>query len=286
MEARFSLHRGILETASGRYSVGSPSRRKAMRMIGLAALGAMMIASTQEKQVKSELVDYTHGDVKLQGYLAWDPAISGKVPAIMIVHEWKGHGDYVRRRADQLARLGYLAFAADMYGKGVFAKDHEEAGKLAGAFFSDRKVMRERAAAGLETLKKHALCDATRVAAMGYCFGGPTVLEMARGGLDLRGVASFHGMLGTPDPAKKITARVIVFHGKNDKFIPEKDLRAFEEEMKAANANYEFIAYDGAVHSFTVKEAGDDPSTGMAYNEKADKESWTRLEKFLKETLK
>ena len=257
----------------------------ALVLAGIAGLVAL-VAGQEPAAIKSEIVDYSHGDVALQGYMAWNPAIAGKRPAVMIIHEWKGHGDYVRRRADQLARLGYLAFAADMYGKGVFAKDHEEAGKLAGAFFNDRKLMRERAAAGLEALKKHALCDPTRLAAMGYCFGGTTALEMARAGLDLRGVASFHGMLGTPVPAKEIKARVIVFHGKDDKFIPEKDVKAFEEEMKAAKANLEFIAYDGAVHSFTVKEAGDDPSKGMAYNEKADKESWTKLESFLKEIFK
>ena len=256
-------------------------------MRALAVAGILVMAASASGQdsiqVKSEVIEYKHGDVVLQGYLAWNPAITGKRPGVMIVHEWKGHGDYVRRRADQLARLGYAAFAADMYGKGVFAKDHDEAGKLAGAFFKDRKLTRERAAAGLDVLKKHAMCDPTRVAAIGYCFGGMTVLEMARAGLDVRGVASFHGVLATPEPAKEIKARVIAFHGKNDTFVQEKEVKAFEEEMKAAKANYEFIAYEGAVHSFTVKEAGDDPSKGMAYNEKADLASWAKLEKFLKE---
>lgn len=256
-----------------------------MRTISVAVLGLMMIASSQEKPVKTELVDYAHGEVKLQGYFAWDPAIAGKRPAVMIIHEWKGHGDYVRRRADQLARLGYLAFAADMYGKGVYAKDHEEAGRLMGPFVpkENRTLMRERAKAGLDVLKKHALCDSSRLAAMGYCFGGSTALEMARAGFDLRGVASFHGKLGTPEPAKEIKARVIVFHGAADTFVPEAEVKAFDEEMKAAKAKCEFHAFEGAVHSFTVKEAGDDPSKGMAYNEKADKSSWELLQKFLKE---
>ena len=259
-----------------------------MRALALAGILAVSSAAYGQEsvQVKSEVIDYKHGDVALQGYLAWNPAIAGKRPGVMIIHEWKGHGEYVRRRADQLARLGYAAFAADMYGKGVYAKDHDEAGKLAGAFFKDRKLTRERAAAGLEVLKNHATCDPTRVAAMGYCFGGMTVLEMARAGLDVRGVASFHGILATPEPAKEIKARVIVFNGKDDKFISAKDILAFEEEMKGAKANFEFIAYEGAVHSFTVKEAGDDPSKGMAYNEKADKSSWTKLESFLKEVFK
>lgn len=257
-----------------------------MRALALAGImGIAAMAAGQGDDVTSELIEYRHGDTVLQGYMAWRPA-TGTRPAVMIVHEWKGRGEYVKRRADQLARLGYLAFAADMYGKGVFAKDHEEAGKLAGAFFNDRKLMRERAKAGLDVLVKHKMCDPKRVAAMGYCFGGTTALEMARAGFDLKGVASFHGRLATPDPAKKIAARVIAFTGKADKFVPESEVEAFKAEMRAAGAASEVIAYEGAVHSFTVKEAGDDPSTGMAYNEKADQESWTKLESFLKEIFK
>jgi len=255
-----------------------------MRWIALAGLMASFASGQETAQVKSETIDYKHGDVVLQGYLAWNPSVSGKRPAVMIVHEWKGHGDYVRRRADQLAKLGYLAFAADMYGKGVFAKDHEEAGKLAGAFFTDRKLMRERAKAGLDVLAKHTLCDG-RIAAIGYCFGGTTALEMARAGLDIKGAASFHGNLSTPNPgdAKNIKGKVIVFHGQDDGFVPKPVVDAFQEEMKAAKVDYQFVGFGGAVHSFTVKEAGDDPSKGMAYNEKADKRSWAMLEGFLKE---
>lgn len=254
-------------------------------IVGLAASHPSPGSTQDPGGLKTEVVEYRHGEAVLQGYLAWDPAASGKRPGVMIVHEWKGHGDYVRRRADQLARLGYVAFAADMYGKGVFAKDHEEAGKLAGTYFKDRPRMRERAAAGLEILKKHPACDPARLAAMGYCFGGTTSLEMARAGLDLRGVASFHGNLSTPDPAdaKKIRGKVIVFHGLEDKFVPEEVVRAFHEEMKAGKVDYQFVGFGGTVHSFTVKEAGNDPSKGMAYSEKADKRSWAMLESFLKE---
>src|SRR5688572_14667370 len=205
-----------------------------MRTMTAAILGLMTMASTQEKDVKTELVEYKHGDAVLQGYFAWDPSATGKRPAVMIVHEWKGHGDYVRMRANQLAKLGYLAFAADMYGKGVYAKDHEEAGKLAGVFFNDRKQMRERAKAGLDTLLKHPMCDSTKVAAMGYCFGGTTALEMARGGYDVRGVASFHGNLskGSADSDFNRKVKVIVFLGMEDKFVPEEVVRGFQAEMK------------------------------------------------------
>jgi len=261
-----------------------------VKMLALALLGGILAAgspaSAQEKpDLKTQVVEYKHGSVVLEGYLAWDPAISGKRPGVLVIHEWRGHGEYVRRRAEQLARLGYIAFAVDMYGKGVFAKDHEEAGKLAGAFFGDRKLMRERAAAGLDVLRKHELCDATKIAAMGYCFGGTAALELGRAGLDLRGIASFHGNLANPHPedAKNIKAKVIVFHGLDDAFVGPDVVRAFHDEMKAAKADYVFVGFSGAVHSFTVKEAGDDNSKGMAYNEKADKRSWGMLQGFLKE---
>ena len=255
-------------------------------LAGVAMMATGAMPAQEPSDLKTELVDYKDGDVALQGYLAWNPATAGPRPAVIVFHDWRGHGDYVRRRADQLARLGYLAFAADMYGKGVYAKDHDEAGKLAGNFFKDRQLMRRRAKASLDVLAKHPICDPKRIAAMGYCFGGTTSLEMARAGFDVRGVASFHGMLATPEPAKEVKAQVIVFHGKDDKFVPEEQVRTFEAEMKAAKANYKFIAFEGAVHSFTVKEAGDDPSKGMAYNEEADKKSWGMLETFLKEVLK
>ena len=256
-----------------------------MRWIALAGLMVSFATGQETAQVKSETIDYKHGDVALQGYLAWNPAVTGKRPAVMIIHEWRGHGDYVRRRADQLAKLGYLAFAADMYGKGVFAKDHDEAGKLAGAFFGDRGRMRDRAKAGYDVLLKHPLCDSSKVAAMGYCFGGTTALEMGRAGLDLRGIATFHANLTNPAPAdaKNIKGKVIVFHGLDDNFVPKPVVDAFNEEMKNAKVDYQFVGFSGAVHSFTVKEAGDDPSKGMAYNEKADKRSWAMLEGFLKE---
>ena len=210
-----------------------------MRALALAGvLGIAAMAAGQGDDVTSELIEYQQGDTVLQGYMAWRPS-TGTLPAVMIVHEWKGRGEYVKRRADQLARLGYLAFAADMYGKGVFAKDHEEAGKLAGAFFNDRKLMRERARAGLDVLVKHKMCDSKRVAAMGYCFGGTTVLEMARAGFDLKGVASFHGNLSTPTPAdaKNIKGKVIAFHGADDTFVPKAVVDAFHKEMKDAKVD-------------------------------------------------
>lgn len=246
---------------------------------------APLEAPPRRGEIKTEVVDYADGDVALQGYLAWDPSYSSRRPGVMVVHEWKGHGDYARRRAEELAKLGYVAFACDMYGKGVFAKDHEEAGKLAGVYFKDRAKMRARAAAGLDVLRKRPFVDAERLAVMGYCFGGTTSLECARAGFaGVRGVASFHGNLATPEPAQAATlkAKIAVFHGADDAGVA-KGIPAFEAEMRAAKADWQFVSYGGAVHSFTVKEAGDDPSRGAAYDAKADRRSWAALKLFLAE---
>lgn len=237
-----------------------------------------MIAATAAflllQELHTESVEYKHGDVVLQGYLAYDASVQGKRPGVILVHEWKGLGEYVKERACQIARLGYVAFAIDMYGKGVYAKDHEEAGKLSGAFFKDRTYLRDRARAGFDVIAKHERCDGTRLAAMGYCFGGTTVLEMARAGFDLRVVGCFHGNLSTPQMAEagKVKAKIAVFHGADDKWVG--DVGAFRKEMEAANVDLTFHSFEKAVHGFTVKEAGNDPSKGMAYDEKADRESW------------
>ncbi len=236
----------------------------------------------------TQTVEYRHGEAALEGYLAYNRNQAGKRPGVVVVHEWRGHNPYVRRRAEELAKLGYVAFAIDMYGKGVYAKDHAEAGKMSGVFRDDRALMRGRAKAGLDLLLKHELCDPKRVAAMGYCFGGTTALELARAGADLAGAASFHGNLSTPTPAdaKNIKGKVIIFHGADDPFIPKAQVEAFHEEMKGAGVDWQLVAFGGAVHSFTVKEAGNDPRQGMAYHEAADRRSWEMLKHFLAEVLK
>ncbi len=256
-----------------------------MKRIGLAGL-MLVAASAAFAAVKTEVVDYKDGKVKLSGYFAYDDAKTGKLPAVMIVHEWKGLGDYAKRRADQLAEMGFLAFACDMYGKGVYAKDHEEAGKLSGAFFADRVKMRARAKAGLDRMKAHPLCDPEKIGAMGYCFGGATVLELARSGEALKGVISFHGNLKSPAPATKETlkAKILVCHGGSDSWADD-GLAGFRAEMDAAGADWQLLIFGGAVHSFTVKEAGDDPSKGMAYHEKADQRSWAAMRRFWREVF-
>jgi dienelactone hydrolase len=258
-----------------------------LRTFALILLALCRGEAPAVRELHTEAVEYKHGDVVLEGWLAYEKGVPGKRPGVILVHEWKGHGPYVRQRAEQIARLGYVAFAIDMYGKGVFAKDHEEAGKLSGVFHKDRKLMRERAAAGLERLKKVEAVDPSKIAAMGYCFGGTTVLELARGGYDVLGVASFHGGLSSPvAEAKPIKAKVAVFHGALDRHVPPEQVTAFGEEMKNAGADWFLVSFGNAVHSFTVKEAGDDPSKGMAYNAEADRRSWDMLKSFLAEVLK
>ncbi len=238
--------------------------------------------------VVTEAVEYKHGDAVLEGFLAYDDATQAKRPGVLVVHEWKGLNDYAKKRALMLAEMGYVAFAVDMYGKGITAKDHAEAGKLAGIYKSDRNLMRARAKAGLEVLKSHPLVDPEKTAAIGYCFGGTTVLELARAGEPLLLVASFHGSLDTPVPAKvgEIRAKVAVFHGAEDSFISHDDIHAFKDEMRTAGADWTFVGLGGAVHSFTVPEAGDDPSKGMAYNALADRRSWAMLKNFFDELFR
>src|SRR5581483_2615851 len=163
-------------------------------------IGGLMLAGTAGARLRTKLVDYKDGDTALQGYLAYDDAFKGKRPGVLVVHEWWGRNAYVMKRAEQLAGLGYVAFAADIYGKGVVAKDYKEAGELSGKYKADRGLMRQRAMAGLEILRKDSRVDTARMAAMGYCFGGGVALEMARAGADLAGVVSFHGSLDTPHP--------------------------------------------------------------------------------------
>jgi dienelactone hydrolase len=265
-----------------------PHLTEEVQMKFLLTAFLLAFAVNAQATLRTEVVEYKHGDTVLEGYLAYDDAIQGRRPGVMVVHEWYGLNDYAKKRTEQLAGLGYVAFAADIYGKGVRAKTAEEASKLAGIYRADRSLMRARANAALEVLRKHRLADGKRVAAIGYCFGGGTVLELARSGAGISGVASFHGNLDTPNPgdAKNIKGKVLVLHGGDDPFVKTEQVLAFQDEMRKANVDWQMAIYGGAVHSFTNPEAGNDPSKGLAYNEKADRRSWEAMKQFFDEIFR
>ena len=249
---------------------------------------ALLCAFSAHAELKTQSVDYKEGDTNLEGWMAYDDAVSGKRPGVLIVHQWKGLTDYEKKRAEMLAKLGYNVFAVDIYGKGVRPKNTQEAGAQAGKYKGDRALLRRRVQAGLEVLRKHEHTDASHIAAIGYCFGGTTVLELARSGAEIAGVVSFHGGLGTPDPAdaRNIKAKILALHGADDPNVPPAEVTAFEKEMRDAKADWQLVAYGGAVHSFTDWNAGNDNSKGAAYNEKADKRSWETMKQFFAEIFK
>jgi len=254
--------------------------------IFLAAMIALGTVLSARAQLHTEAVEYKDGDAVLEGYLAYNNSTAtGKRPGVLIVHQWMGLTDYEKKRAEMLAQLGYVVFCADIYGKGIRPQDTQTASAQAGKYKSDRALLRERANAGLAVLEKNDLTDTKRVAAIGYCFGGTTVLELARSGADIAGVVSFHGGLDSPKPedGKNIKCKVLVCHGADDPFNPAKDVTAFENEMRDSKVDWQLIKYGGAVHSFTQWNAGNDNSKGAAYNEKADKRSWQDMKQFFTE---
>ena len=232
-------------------------------------------------------LSYADGATKLAGYLSHPAEAKGKVPGVVVIHQWMGLTDHERRVSDDLAKLGYAALAADIYGEGVRPANTGEAGKLAGSFKGDRALFRRRIAAAIEALKAQKGVDGSRVAVIGFCFGGTGALEAARGGLPVKAVVSFHGGLDVPAGATPgpITAKVLVCHGADDPWVPAKDVAAFQDEMRTAKADYVFVAYSGAVHAFTQKEAGNDNSKGAAYNEAAHRRSWQHMKDLFKEVF-
>ncbi|MCP3678273.1 MAG: dienelactone hydrolase family protein [Deltaproteobacteria bacterium] len=247
-------------------------------------------AEEVNKNIHTEEVEYAAGGVTLKGYLAYDTSIQGKRPGVLVVHEWWGHNEYARKRARMLAKLGYTALAVDMYGSGKTADHPDDATLFMNEVLENMDRGEARFNAALGILKRHPATDTKRIAAIGYCFGGGVVLHMARIGADLRGVASFHGSLGslhTPESGS-VEAKVLVLHGADDKLIPPEQVEAFKSEMAAARVNYWFIAYPGAMHSFTNPDADkfakrfDMP---LGYNEKADRLSWKEMKKFFEEVF-
>jgi len=237
-------------------------------------------------EIISNPVEYTSGDDVLKGYLAYDNDVERQRPGVLVVHEWWGHNEYARKRARMLAELGYTALAVDMYGDGKTASHPKEAGKFAAAAKKNADVSRERFMAAKKLLEAHETTNDRQIAAIGYCFGGSMVLHMARDGLNLDGVVSFHGSLDTDRPAEKgkIRAQILVCHGADDPLVSADNVTAFKKEMSRAGIDFTFKTYKGATHSFTNPEAnalGKKFGLPLAYNERADKQSWIHMQDFL-----
>lgn len=240
-----------------------------------------LLGSPVRAEVVGRAIEYESAGATCEGWHAYDDSIEGKRPSILISHQWTGLTDYEKMRAKMLAELGFNVFALDIYGKGIRPQP-PESGKMAGKYKGDRALYRTRLTDGLNILKGLPQTDADNIAAIGYCFGGTGVLELARSGAEIKGVVSFHGGLGTPAPedAKNIVCEVVALHGAVDPHVPVDEVADFHREMLAANVAYTFTAYPDAVHAFTQKFAGDDPSKGAAYNAEADVESWEAMKAF------
>jgi dienelactone hydrolase len=247
-----------------------------LRILFTAMLLALL-CSQSAGEIISKSIEYEHNGTTLEGYLAYDDSLKGASPGILVVHQWKGLTDYEKMRARMLAELGYIAFAADIYGKGKRAKDNNEAASLAGIYRNDIRLMRGRINAALDKMKALRQVNSTMTAAIGYCFGGTVALELARSGADINGVVTFHGGLYTPYPkdAENIKAKVLVLHGAADSVVPPEQVMAFQKEMSDASVDWYMITYAYAVHAFTQK--------GPNYNEPADRRSWDEMRRFLEE---
>ena len=251
----------------------------------VAASVVILVGKMALGEIRNQPIEYRDGPTVLEGYLAYDDATEDLRPGVLIAPEWWGLDDYPKHRAQQLARMGYVAFAIDMYGKGNVTNDPQQAGQWMAPFVKDRSLMRRRAQAGLDVLMGQKYVDPKRVGAIGYCFGGTVALELARSGAPLNGVISFHGGLGrtTDEGPDKITAKVLICQGGDDPLAPVSALPSFMDEMKLANADYQVNVYSGAQHAFTNPAADSRHIPGIAYNAQADKRSWMAMDDFFAE---
>jgi dienelactone hydrolase len=257
----------------------------------VVAMSVMMMTASTFAAVQTKSVTYKDGDTELQGYLAWDDAVQGKRPGVLIVHEWWGLTEYPKMRAEKLAAMGYVAFALDMYGKGKIAQNPKEAGEWAGHMRGDIEQWRKRAMVGLEQLKQAEHVDTAKLAAIGYCFGGSTVIQMGLAGADLKGVVSFHGAIPsvTSDDFKKDKAKILICHGGADSFVPMENVQNFEKAAKQASVDCRVIVYEGATHSWTnpkADEFGAKFGMPVKYHAENDAKSWADMKKFFDDVLK
>lgn len=258
-------------------------------IVGLVLAIAVYVSA--EPNIKGEEVSYRSDTTVLKGYLAYDKNIAGKRPGVLVVHEWWGHNEYARKRARMLAGMGYAALAVDMYGDGRQALHPDDAGKFSSELMKNFDTAKARFTAAMDFLREQQVVAPGEIAAIGYCFGGGVVLNMARQGVDLKGVASFHGSLAAVKPAQlgDVRAKVLVLHGEDDKFISAEQIAAFKTEMKDAGADFQFIVYPGAIHSFTNPDADTYAkkfNLNLGYSAEADRKSWEKLAEFLARIFK
>lgn len=254
---------------------------------GMALAGVLVLAVAAQGAVQTKKITYKDGAVECHGFLAYDDAVKGPRPGVLVLHEWWGLDDYARKRCEQLAALGYVAFAADMYGNGKTVDHPKDAGGMAGKVRENVEAWRKRALAGLDVLKAQPQCDKTKLAAIGYCFGGSTALQLAYAGADLKGVVTFHAALpaATEAEAKGIKPAILVLTGGDDSFIPAAAIKAFRDALDKGGVKYEFHSYPGVRHSFTVPGADKHGIDGLKYDKKADEDSWQRMRKLFAEKL-
>lgn len=260
---------------------------KLLGMVLTAALVLLANCSALCAQVKSRTIRYASGEVELEGYFAWDDEIKGARPGVLIVHAWWGLGDDEKARARQLAELGYAAFALDMYGNGKFTQDPQVASGWAGPFYADRQLARSRVRAGLDVLATQAETDADRLAAIGYCFGGSMVIELAFSGAPVDGVVSFHGnpLPALQGDAARTDASLLVCHGAADALVPMESVTAFTDSLEGSTVDWQLIIYSGAQHSFTTKSVDEFNIPGARYSAAADRRSWSHMRDFLDEVF-
>jgi len=256
-----------------------------MRLTVFLMVFVVGLASTVEAKVVGSMVPYKHEGVELEGYVAYDDSIAGKRPGVLVVHEWWGLNDYVKKRADQLAGLGYVAFAADMYGKGKVTANRQEAAQWAQAVRGNTGLMRGRALAGLEVLKADPRVDVARMAAIGYCFGGGTVQQLAYAGAPVKGIVSFHGGFAIPtgEDAKAVKAKILICHGAADTFSTPQAMQDYIAAMDRAGLDWQMAIFGGAKHAFTNPRADKEGIEGVAYSKSADERSWKYMKDFFDE---
>jgi dienelactone hydrolase len=258
---------------------------RAFLMLGGALTLASLSLTAAEGGLVTKMVEYRQDGTVMRGFLAYDDGLKGKRPGVLVVHEWWGLNDFAKEQAKKLAGLGYVALAADMYGNGLATRDREEAARLAGALRGHPELLRARVQAALKALAADPRVAPKRLAAIGFCFGGTTVLELAYSGANLAGVVSFHGGLPRlqPDDLKRLQARILVLHGADDPHVPAADIAAFQEGMRQAGADWQMVFFGGAVHSFTNPASGSDKAAGVAYDARTARRSWRYMLEFFRE---